>query len=213
LEGFSVEETAVQQARAKLKQAEKALHELAQSSNFEEAEQAWANFLMQASTVYAKLEQGSKANAASKDWFSEKKKERQSDPLLHYLHYARNAEQHTTTRVVKDHPGHKAAMGSPLKFGESREYVAELMDNQGKVVASGLQAIQIGPSIELTRAHNRRNKDFCDPPASHRGKQLGYESIMPNRVGAKAVEYLTELVEEAAKLAAATEPPSATTSQ
>jgi hypothetical protein len=73
---------ALELAKGKLQRADKALYALKTAMNYEEAEEAWSDFLQAASTIYSKFEQGSKSKGSSAGWFGLKKKERRSDPLL-----------------------------------------------------------------------------------------------------------------------------------
>jgi hypothetical protein len=85
--------SAVLQAKQRLLKLEKALSALRSATTVEDAEEAWTDFLLAASTIYSKLEQGSKGYAKTEPWFGKKKKERKDDPLLRYLHYARNSDE------------------------------------------------------------------------------------------------------------------------
>ena len=112
---------AVEQAQVRLRKAEKALEALKEADGYEAAEDAWTDFLLAASTIYTKLEQGSKSNNRSSGWFSRKKKERKDDPLLKYLHRARNSDEHGIERI--DERGgnkHDLMTGEKLKFNERR---------------------------------------------------------------------------------------------
>jgi hypothetical protein len=55
---------AVDQAKVRLQKAEKALQELQVATNYDEAESAWIDFLVAASTIYSKLQQGAKPRQA-----------------------------------------------------------------------------------------------------------------------------------------------------
>ena len=50
--------------------------------DFAHAEEAWTDFLLAASTIYTKLEQGAKTSGQSAAWFGRKKKQRRDDPVL-----------------------------------------------------------------------------------------------------------------------------------
>jgi hypothetical protein len=72
---------AVDQAKARLRKAKKALDALKKANDFEPAEDAWSDFLLAAAAIYSKLEQGAKSKGASAGWFGRKKKERKDDPF------------------------------------------------------------------------------------------------------------------------------------
>lgn len=59
-----------------------------------ELDTAWWTFILAAAGVYSQLEQGAKGSPKSAQWFAEVKAERKRDPMLQYLHQARNAEEH-----------------------------------------------------------------------------------------------------------------------
>jgi hypothetical protein len=48
---------AVEQAKGRLRRAEKAIQALEAADSFEAAEEAWTDFLLAAGTIYSKLEQ------------------------------------------------------------------------------------------------------------------------------------------------------------
>lgn len=64
---------AIEQAKSRLAKAEKALAELKAASYFDDAESAWSDFLLAASGIYSKLEQGSKGYPKSAPWFGAEK--------------------------------------------------------------------------------------------------------------------------------------------
>lgn len=121
---------AVEQAKVRLQKAEKALQELQAATNYDGAESAWIDFLVAASTIYSKLQQGAKSNAKSRAWYASKKKERKEDPLLRYLHQARNSEEHGTERVVARGGSAKDILGRPLKFGERVAHKIQIHDKE-----------------------------------------------------------------------------------
>jgi hypothetical protein len=56
------------------------------------------------STIYSKLEQGAKGCGPSDAWFGRKKYDRKTDPLLRYIHHARNADEHGLEAVTSHDP-------------------------------------------------------------------------------------------------------------
>jgi hypothetical protein len=59
-----------------------------------------SDFLIAANRIFSKLEQGSKTNGQSKAWFGRKRHERRTNPLLRYIHHARNADEHGLAKVT-----------------------------------------------------------------------------------------------------------------
>lgn len=194
---FNMESRALDQAIVRLVRAEKALTSFESSENYSDAEDAWIDFLVAASTIYSKLEQGAKGDGACEAWFGRKKNERRKDPLLRYLHFARNSAEHGVEPVTNRRDGVSPIFGPPLKFGERRDYAGALHDQSGKVIADGLQVMQMGPSIRLVRAHDSRFNDFCDPPTHHFDQRIQFHDLMPTEVGKLGLEYLRKLIAEA----------------
>ena len=92
---------AVEQAKIRLAKAEKTFDAMRSSTTLEDMEEAWTDFLIAVSAIYSKLEQGAKGNSKSEGWFGRKKRERRKDPLLKYLHAARNSNEHGIERIVE----------------------------------------------------------------------------------------------------------------
>ena len=72
---------AIERSKERLRRARNSIASYNRATNFDEAHDAWTNFLVAASGIYAKLEQGSKGNNKSTDWFNKKKNERKNDPM------------------------------------------------------------------------------------------------------------------------------------
>lgn len=68
--------------------------------NFIGFEDHWYGFLTNFHGFFTVLEQAAKPSRNSMDWFSEVKKFRRDDPLLLYLHKARNLEEHEAVGSV-----------------------------------------------------------------------------------------------------------------
>lgn len=161
---------------------------------------------MAAGTIYTKLEQGAKGHGKSAGWYGRKKKERKDDPLLRYLHYARNSEEHGIERVVVKETG--VSFEGPLKFGEWRLTKVNYADATKKPqTVEKRDFIQTGPCLMLTRVHDTRFNDYCDPPTRHRGEEIAGAGRFPYHVALLGLAYLSELIREAEGLV---EPPSKT---
>lgn len=189
---------AIEQAKARLSKAERALEALRAAARIEEAEEAWTDFLLAASTIYAKLEQGAKGYGKSQGWFGRKKKERKDDPLLRYLHFARNSDEHGIERVAattKDNTW----QGRKLKFNERIPVKAALEDRTTGKPEKWLDAVVAGPTLRPIRVHDRRYGDHCDPPKTHMGKEISYHGFLDG-LATVAIGYLRGLVAEAESL-------------
>ncbi len=194
---------AVEQAKVRLKRAAKALEALKSAAGYEEAEEAWSDFLLAASTIYTKLEQGSKSNGKSAGWYGRKKNERRRDPLMRFLHQARNSDEHGIERVAERGGNPRELFsGRKLKFNERIEYRIERDD--GKPIGSNGEQFTMGwfygPSLTMIRVHDRLHKDSCDPPTEHMGKPLERDDNSLIGVASLGLTYLRSLVAEAETL-------------
>jgi hypothetical protein len=197
--------SAIDQAKARFRKADKALHALKAAGNYEAAEEAWSDFLLAAATIYSKLEQGSKSKGSSAGWFGRKKKERKDDPLLRYLHHARNSDEHGIERIA-ERGGNEHDLisgGEKLNFNERREKaILEVRDPQtNQVKATNIKAYLYGPSLQMVRVHDRRFGDHCDPPREHLGKQIDLDDLWLIGVAELGLTYLRGLLAEAETLA------------
>jgi hypothetical protein len=187
---------AIEQANQRLSKAERALDELVAATNFRDAESAWVDFLIAASSIYAKLEQGAKGNKKSEPWFGRKKNERKTDPLLSYLHHARNSSEHGIELTVGETPPNRDGLGRQLKFNER----TELFDYQahdpktGELKAEG-KALFAGPT--LTPIHVKdRSGNIYDPPRFHLGRDI-FLADFADGVAKQAITYFKSLISEA----------------
>jgi hypothetical protein len=200
---FAMDLQAIEQAKTKLRKAEKALEALKDADGYELSEEAWSDFLLAASTIYSKLEQGSKSKGTSAGWFGRKKKERKDDALLRYLHHARNSDEHGIERVAERGGNQQDLLtGEKLKFNERREkLITEIYDPKtGERRMVNIRAYLYGPSLQMIRVHDRRFGDHCDPPTQHLGKPIDLEDNSLLGVATLGLTYLKRLVEEAESL-------------
>ena len=56
---------------------------------------------MAAHRVYSKLQQAAKTDGKSKVWFDSMLQERKADPLLAYMHHARNVDEHGLQKITE----------------------------------------------------------------------------------------------------------------
>lgn len=188
---------AIEQAKVRLQKAEKALAELNAAEYFDDAESAWSDFLIAASGIYSKLEQGAKGYPLSEPWFGVEKNLRRKDPLLRYIHFARNVDEHGIERVTdRSHDNWN------FKFNERYPMKAQALDRvTHEPVGEPVDVVMAGPTIKLVRVHDRRFNDFADPPDSHLGKTVLFGSSFPHEVGEVALGYLRSMIERAETLA------------
>src|ERR1700722_15573764 len=145
--------SAVLQAKQRLIKLEKSLAGLRAAGTTEDAEEAWTDFLLAASTIYSKLEQGAKGYRISEPWFGRKKKERRDDQLLRYLHFARNSAEHGIERVTATSPPNWLQDGRPLLFNERIPVKIQASANPvlGTPPGEVIDAVIAGPTLKPVR--------------------------------------------------------------
>lgn len=186
---------AIEQARNRLEKAKKSLLAFDDATNFAEAEEAWTDFLLAASSVYSKLEEGSKAVGASNAWYGRQKKARKDNHVMRYLHQARNSDEHGIMRVTAQEPDSNL-FGSPQAFGKRYDLgPITFKDDQGLHPDVTTIGWAYGPRIKLIRAHDTRYNDYCDPPQFD-----NEDGTNPSKVGAVAIPILESMISEAEKL-------------
>lgn len=187
---------AIEQAKIRLQKAERALTDLKSAEYFDDAESAWSDFLLAASGIYSKLEQGAKGYPKSEPWFGTEKKLRKSDPLLRYIHFARNADEHGIERVTD-----RSLDNLNLKFNERFSMQAQRLDKKThEPVGNPIDVVMAGPTIKLVRVYDRRFGDFVDPPETHLGQAVPFGTSFPHDVGEVALGYLRKMIERAEAL-------------
>ena len=187
---------AIEQARSRLQKAERALATLKAAEYFDDAENAWSDFLLAASGIYSKLEQGAKGFPKSEPWFGVEKPLRKTDPLLRYIHFARNADEHGLERVTE-----QSLENLNLKFNERHLYKARRINKDtNEPEGEEFDVAVAGPTLKVVRVYDRRFGDFADPPETHLGKPVQFGTSFPDQIGDVAVEYLRSMIERAEKL-------------
>lgn len=190
---------AISQANERLQKSILALENMEGDVSFEQFERNWSDFLIATNTIYSKLEQGAKASGVSQAWYGRIKRVRKTDPLLAYLHHARNADEHCLQNT-------STANGVGVKLGNANEgmtttFTVEFYDD-------GYQEWSTG-----TSNHNNEEMDFpshhCNfellpivdrgrkysPPTEHLGHALNDLSAIS--IARTALAYFTALMVEA----------------
>ena len=189
--------SAVEMASARYRKAERSLEALNASTNFADAEEAWTDFLLAVSAIYSKLEQGAKGHPKAEPWFGKVKHERKTDPLLRYLHFARNADYHGLKRVTQKNPG-QTALGFEPGFNERQPLKIARVAAPGELpIEPMMDAWVMGPHLTLIRAVDTLHGDYADPPQTHLGNKIDHR--YPLEAGAAAMPYLGSVLEAAAE--------------
>lgn len=200
-----MEPKAIAKARSRLRVAEKALNELAESQDYQTFSDTWYTFLVAWKNIYTALEQGSKVSPQSRQWFGAKKQERKGDELLQYLFEARNDDEHGLNDSTELEPGEIAiSAGKPgysgnfhirsMRFNGAGYPSIDATSNDGKPIL-----IEFSPARAKLVPVTARGPVTYQPPTKHMGADLPDNQPLP--VAALALDYARTLVEEAAALA------------
>lgn len=197
---------ALDKAREHLSLAKGAIAEMQLSNGFEAYEQAWSHFLIQAGRIYSKLEQGAKGCAKSTPWFGLKKHERKKDPLLSYIHHARNSDEHgieyissLTAETVSASVNQEKGFMFQMRFmvdSEGRFHYRNIKAKSGD--GNDLPVSILNPKIVPLTVHDTLHGDNFDPPQMHLSMPIVDPS--PQGLAILAANYLTKLLDEASQL-------------
>ncbi len=188
---------AVAQARERLARAHEAADALRNIKTYEDAWRAWGDFLMAASSVYSKLEQGAKANGKSSAWFGRVKRLRKTDQLLSYLHHARNTEEHGIEDSLSLKAPKLERIALDAEVDPTKHEKKFILRGKNQKAAAALK-VTIQPGLQLIAVTDDRYSDTFLVPSMHLGKQLTNMSVA-DLVDLSLV-YLDSLVVEATAL-------------
>lgn len=195
---------AITQGKARLESARAALDRARNAQSYPAFAQAWTEFLTACGGIYTKLEQGAKGCRKSEGWFGRKKHDRSTDPLLRYLHHARNSDEHGIEPVIR--AGKRVSLSFknlnvPIKsqrFVEEDRKVfleVEFAEDVGPGVTMSLSSAGVGI---LVTVRDTRFGDEFPPPDTHLGKPIkGRDAIA---VGDLSVAYFERLLADATEL-------------
>lgn len=195
---------AIQHSLVRLAKARAALERLESSASLDERASAWSDLLLAGNAVYSKLEQGSKVSGKAAAWFGRAERVRKLDPLLAYMHHARNSEEHGIEDITSRVKAGDASFTFREPFDPAKLEGLQLRidtDAMGRVRVSSSDEDVITtkeyskPSLVLVRVTDPRFNDYFDPPYTHLGSALLDQS--PEAVGRLFVEHLNKLIEEA----------------
>lgn len=157
---------------------------------------AWSDFLIAANGVYSKLKAGAKGHGRSEPWFGRHQRLQTKDPLLRYVHQARNADEHGLKFGT--------AMEATYTFHGSGEPKA-LFSPDGKLLGLNIRIQAAKMSLKsqrpvLVQITNSMHGDTFDPPDSHLGEPI--DDPYPVYVAGLTILYLQKMIEEAERLVA-----------
>jgi hypothetical protein len=192
---------AIEKARERLARASDAIGRLEQKEAFDTFVSDWTDFLLASNSIYTVLEQGAKTSAQSRQWFGRKKNQRRADPLLQYLHQARNADEHGLEQIIQRG---EQTLNIDFKKG--------YRPKTGQIKMSDGTVFQLPPTPEnaegmiitlrayaLARVKDTRYGNEFDPPTEHLGKPLENPDS-PLHAAKLALAYQASLIEEAERL-------------
>ncbi len=189
-----MDKTAYEKANDRYRKAERHLAEIAASQTYEQFKSAWTDFLLAWNTGYTVLEQGAKATPQCKQWFgSTVKKDRRSDPLIQYMHQARNADEHGVKPISDIKPG---SVG--VKSTTGALYIKRGVIGNGRIEIEvdekyGKPIFEITPATAiLVTVHDDRFKQSFDPPTHHNGEPIADTS--PLSVATLALSHLNDVL-------------------
>jgi len=179
-------------ARRRLEKMSAALEALRPPSTPDAVEAAWEDFIMAAGGLYSALEQGAKVNDKCKAWFGRRKHERKKDPLLRYVHQARNAEEHGIKRITQRN-------SSAITLGPGAE-VQLMSDGKSWKAENAKGDVKLlNDVVVLIPVQDARFGDWFDPPTSHLGQEL--KDASPLNIAALCLAYAQAMLAEAALFA------------
>lgn len=193
---------AVYDAKERLERAIEAAEQLRVACTFKDTRRAWSAFLIAASTIYSKLEQGAKSDSRSYAWFATKKKERADDELLRYLHHACNSDEHSLAELTKEGETGEAFFSDELTGGRifstwwiqnSEDQVQNLLIIDPKGREHRPIRTEIKKYLAIVAVTDRGVR--YDPPTAHCKIQIEIDE--PLGIATLAVDYLAGLVAEA----------------
>lgn len=189
----------------RLAKAKRALLGCRRSRSFGEFASHWAEFLIHTGGVLNALDAGSKETPQGRQWYGKIKREGRTDPLVSYMHQARNVEEHGPEPTTRNAPTSVeiGAAGEPIIISNMR-FGPELLRDpigylSGRVINAQTGALPTikhtpgGPEL-LTVADPRFGNAF-DPPKEHKGRPI--KKTDPIRIAEVYVTYLAELINEA----------------
>ncbi|MBB4101455.1 hypothetical protein [Sphingomonas kyeonggiensis] len=182
----------IRQAKVWLKKAESSAEALRKADQFDAIESAWLDFLIAAGTIYLKLESACPGTGPVNGWFGRVREERKLDPLLRYIHHARNSAQHgIEDSTDPDALEWRADLaGRAVVFrGEHPPISMEWESAAGGVIS--IDTFEKRRIVGLKAVFDRGNS--FDPPTSHLGQSLP-PFLEPINVASMGLKYLRDLV-------------------
>ena len=189
----------VNKAQDRLNRARLAFERIEGAEDYSAFTHAWSDLLAALNNVHSSLEQAAKGNNPAMAWMGRCIAERRTDPLLRYIHHARDADEHGLASVSELRLGGMkiGATGGGIHL-RSLKIGPEGVNIDYSSVGGGQPKLEITPSSARLVAVTNRGTSV-DPPTVHR--ELPIEGVMPIEVGAAALRYYEEMVQVAVTFA------------
>lgn len=193
---------AIEKAKDRLESAKARLKDLETSKDYASARRHWYDFLFSSNAVFSILEQGAKGFDKSENWLGKKRHERKNDPLLSYLHHARNADEHGIPSVTE-------LDRQKIVFVENGKPIAALegiVGNTGRFQSlsddkspnfSKVTELRIYPDRAKLIEVSDRGVAYA-PPSTHLGSAIDENG--PIAVAGLMVRYIESMIDEAVPL-------------
>ncbi|MEC5289151.1 hypothetical protein VSX64_15750 [Aurantimonas sp. C2-6-R+9] len=192
----------------RLSKVKRSLQGCRSASDFEQFASHWSEFLIHSGGVLNILDAGADTTPQGRQWYGGVKREGRNDPLLQYMHQARNVEEHAVEPTAEyQHPS--LGIGGPgedVYFDKFTLDTAFLKNPEKEIVGRAWRPSDGKPPTitrtpggpKLLPARDDRFKNTYPPPTEHLGKPLASDD--PLAVAELYLAYLERLVEKAGEL-------------
>lgn len=193
-----MKESGLEQAGERLAWAEAAAKDLVDAEYFDDAEKAWVNFLVAASAFFSKLEQAGKGHGKSEAFFGRVKRQRKKDPVLRYLKFSRNCDQHGIERITEQDMSNTESM----PFNKRKKVFLFKLDKEtGEPInRKGYAAFAFGPRLRCVTVVDKRHAVSCEPPLKAIEGDQDLHGDVPQDIAQVAIEKLRHILDDAEKL-------------
>jgi hypothetical protein len=198
--GITLKRIAIDKATDRLDRARTALASAIDGKSFPDFNAAWTDLLIYLNTIHEILRGGAKGNKKSEEWFGRAIGQRKNDPLLAYLHHARNADEHGLEAITKLAPGYVGidSTSGDLIINDLVASPSGITIGSIRSPSGGTPIIKVQPPAAKLVAVTDRGVRF-DPPTVHLGKAIA--DNLPVTVGQLGLAFHEKILEEAKKLA------------
>lgn len=191
----------ITKAEERLRTCREARSAFASAKSPKELQSAWLQFLIASNSFFEILKAGARSNPRAKQWiYGTVEKQRREDPLLKYVHQARNTEEHGIDVSTSTKPGH-TMIGLGLGYSKSFEIRNFSTDGWGK--PSGLVKTYDGLPVKLTyelgevnllQVVDERYGTVFPVPDTHLGRQF---TASPQSVADATISYMETIISQA----------------